>query len=381
MLLILREEIICAIVLIFLIFYYLVNKVKDKDMLFLKISLLALVYVFFDAVTVITVNNRNLVSDELNRFLHICFYITGLLFSIWFYNYVVQLTIRYKYVRKMKTAGYLIFVAFILSLLFLPMEYVEGRGTHYSYGPLAILGYALFLLYCTASVVMLLMKRKKLDKRIRRSLLPMLIAMYIAVIIQAIIPELLMTGGNATLICIALFVALDNPDKDFMKQALWDFSTGLNNRNCYNRDIAKYVDQAEIKKRSRTIGFVVADMNYLKTINDKYGHTEGDKLLAAAADVLRTHLKSAENIYRLGGDEFTAIYLSTEDSVVLKEISDVQAACSLVNISSIPLSIAMGYASGVMGKDIPEIFGLADQRMYENKLEIKKANPHLSPDR
>ena len=381
MLLILREEIICAIVLIFLIFYYLVNKVKDKDMLFLKISLLALVYVFFDAVTVITVNNRNLVSDELNRFLHICFYITGLLFSIWFYNYVVQLTIRYKYIRKMKTAGYLIFVAFILSLLFLPMEYVEGRGTHYSYGPLAILGYALFLLYCTASVVMLLMKRKKLDKRIRRSLLPMLIAMYIAVIIQAIIPELLMTGGNATLICIALFVALDNPDKDFMKQALWDFSTGLNNRNCYNRDIAKYVDQAEIKKRSRTIGFVVADMNYLKTINDKYGHTEGDKLLAAAADVLRTHLKSAENIYRLGGDEFTAIYLSTEDSVVLKEISDVQAACSLVNISSIPLSIAMGYASGVMGKDIPEIFGLADQRMYENKLEIKKANPHLSPDR
>ena len=381
MLLILREEIICAIILIFLIFYYLINKVKDKDMLFLKISLLALVHIFFDAITVITVNNRDAVSDTINRLLHIGFYITGLLFSIWFYNYIIQLTVRYKYVRKMKNIGYVIFILFVVSLLFLPMEYVEGNGTNYSYGPLAILGYALFLLYCTTCVIMLFIGRKKLDKRVRRSLTPMLLAMYIAVIMQAIIPELLMTGGNVTLICIALFVALDNPDKDFMKQALWDFSTGLNNRNCYNRDIAKYVDQAEGKKRSKKIGFVVCDMNYLKTINDQYGHAEGDKLLAAAAETLRTHLKSAENVYRLGGDEFVAVYLSPEDSVVATEIENVQTACASVNISIIPLSIAMGYASGQISENIDSIFKQADQNMYEHKIQIKKATPHLSPFR
>lgn len=73
------------------------------------------------------------------------------------------------------------------------MEYVEGNGTNYSYGPLAILGYALFLLYCTACVILLFIGRKNLDKRVRCSLAPMLIAMYIAVIMQAIIPDLLMT--------------------------------------------------------------------------------------------------------------------------------------------------------------------------------------------
>ena len=45
-------------------------------------------------------------------------------------------------------------------MLFLPMEYVEGKGTNYSYSPLAILGYSLFLLFCTASLILILMRRK-----------------------------------------------------------------------------------------------------------------------------------------------------------------------------------------------------------------------------
>ncbi len=381
MLLILREEIICAIVLVFLIFYYLVNKVKDKEMLFLKISCSALIYVIFDILTVITVNNRDTVPDPVNRALHICFYITGLLFAMLFYHYISGLAVRYKYVHTLKNVGYGIFVAFALLLLFLPMEYESGKGTDYSYGPLAILGYALFLLYCTACLVMLLAAWKKLDRKIRRTLVPMLLAMYAAVIMQAFIPELLMTGGNATIICIALFVALDNPDKDYMKQALWDLPTGLSNRNCYNKDIARYAEEGGRKKKHRQIGFVVADLNYLKTVNDQYGHAEGDNLIAAAANVLHTHLKSAENVYRLGGDEFVAVYLSVHTAAMEAEMKNVEEACAACSVGPVPLSIAMGCASGRMDGDIDSIFQQADQRMYEHKQQIKKAAPHLSPFR
>ncbi|MBQ4565975.1 MAG: GGDEF domain-containing protein [Oscillospiraceae bacterium] len=381
MLLILREELICVIILVFLIFYYVVNKVKDKEMLFLKISCSALINIIFDILTVITVNNRDTVPDPINRALHICFYITGLLFAMLFYHYIIQLTVRYKYVHTLKNVGYGIFVAFAFLLLFLPMEYETGKGTDYSYGPLAFLGYALFLLYCTACLVMLLAARKRLDQRIRRALIPMLVAMYVAVILQAMIPELLMTGGIATIICIALFVALDNPDKDYMKQALWDLPTGLNNRNCYNRDLARYTEQGGWKKGPRQIGFVVADLNYLKTVNDQHGHAEGDKLIAAAAGVLRTHLKSAEKVYRLGGDEFVAIYLSLDDRTPVAEMEKVLEACAAADIGPVPLSIAMGYASGPVDGDIDSIFQQADQRMYEHKLQIKQAAPHLSPFR
>lgn len=381
MLLILREEIICAVILLFLIFYYSINKVKDKEMLFLKLSCLALAHVFFDIITVITVNNRTVVSDEVNRFLHIGFYITGLLFSMWFYNYIVQLFARYKYARMLKIVGYGALAFFVLLLLFLPMEYERGMGTDYSYGPLAIVGYALFLLYCTACFAMLLIARKRLELRVRRALIPMLAIMYVAVILQAVIPELLMTGGNVTLICIGMFVALDNPDKDFMKQALWDFPTGLKNRNCYNRDIVKYAEREAGKKDPRRIGFIVADMNYLKTVNDNYGHSEGARLIAAAADVLREYLKTAENIYRLGGDEFVAVYLSPDDRTIAAAMEKVTLACAKATQYAVPLSLAMGYASGNILKDVNTIFQQADQQMYENKMRIKQAAPHLSPSR
>ena len=61
------------------------------------------------------------------------------------------------------------------------------------------------------------------------------------------------------------------------------------------------------------------------------------------------------------------------------EIENVQNACAAVTDSAIPLSIAMGYASGRMDEAISSIFQTADQRMYEHKLQIKQAAPHLSP--
>jgi hypothetical protein len=89
-------------------------------MLFLKLSGLALCHVIFDIITVITVNNREVVPEPVNRFFHICFYVTGILFAMWFYNYVVQLTVRYKYVRRIKTAGYIIFVLSYCCFCFFP---------------------------------------------------------------------------------------------------------------------------------------------------------------------------------------------------------------------------------------------------------------------
>ena len=118
----LRREIVCAIILLFLISYYCINKIKDKEMLFLKLAAVALAHIIFDMATVITVNNLDVVPDAVNRFLHIGFYITAILFVIWFYNYVVQLTAHYSYMRRLKRIGYLLLGAFTLLLLFLPME-------------------------------------------------------------------------------------------------------------------------------------------------------------------------------------------------------------------------------------------------------------------
>ena len=109
-------------------------------------------------------------------------------------------------------------------------------------------------------------------------------------------------------------------------------------------------------------------MNYLKIVNDQFGHTEGDKLLITAATILREQLKSAENIYRLGGDEFVAIYLSPDEHIVQQEMENVNHICLASKSQTIPLRSAMEYASGNISEIINSIIG--------NGFELKRFDEH-----
>lgn len=375
MILVLREEIVCSIILVFLIFYYSINKVKDKEKPFLVVVCFGLLHVIFDMVTVITVNNLDTVPPVINELLHVAFYITGILFIIGFCNYIINIAGKDGLTGRGRYILYIPLVFFVVLMVFLPMQYVEGNGTNYSYGPLAFVGYGLFVIYCIACLGILIAVRNRLEKRIKHALIPLIIVMFGAVMVQALIPELLMTGGNVTIICIGMFVALDNPDKDFMEQALWDFPTRLKNRNCYNRDVEKYIQRFSGKKRGgkHKIGFVVADLNYLKRTNDEFGHKAGDMLIAAAAATLREHLKHAENVYRIGGDEFVGVYLDVADKKVEEDMANVKSAADKAVGLAVPLKIAMGYDAGDISGDVDRIFKEADSLMYEDKGEMKRA--------
>lgn len=377
MLLILREEIICLVILTFLLFYYATNKIKEKGKYFFRLIGIAMAHVLFDIVTILTVNHRDIVPDPLNRLAHILFYLAGILFAYQFYVYTLRICALFKRATLMTHLGAIPLLIFSVFLLGLPMEYVEGNGTHYSYGPLAFLGYGVFFFYCIVILLLLLCSRKKIEPRVQWAIIPMIFAMCLSVLAQMLIPELLMTSAAITFVCIGMFVALDNPDKAYKEQALWDFLTGLKNRNCFDKDLTMYHERFAGKQNRRRIGFLIADLNYLKIANDKYGHAEGDRLLSAAADALRDHLKQAEHIYRIGGDEFVAIYLSPNDNAVADEIEAVYTACAENRGLAVPLSIAIGYASGIADENLDLILRTADQRMYLHKNETKKIQKQI----
>jgi len=374
MLLIVREEIISLIILIFITSYYVINKQKDKNNHFLTIMLTAIAHVALDLITVITVNNRDVVPDVLNRTLHILYYMSGILFSRAFYRYILNLSGLYQnrwlYILRSNIP---IFIFFTI-MLFLPIEYRTGNGTDYSYGLVLFIGYGIFAIYCIISFFVLICFKNKFEKRVRRAVIPMVTVMAVAVSIQAFVPELLMTGGGLTFICIGIFVSLDNPDIDFKKHALWDFLTGLKNQNSYKKDIGIYKNRSKFKKKQQTISIVVADLNSLKYINDNYGHDEGDRLIAAAGSVLKDNLVSAEDVYRLGGDEFSAVFLNIDKDIIAAEIEAVKKACKANNDFVVPLSIAIGCASGVLDENADKIFNLADKNMYLNKIQMKQMN-------
>ncbi len=374
--LIIREEIVCMLVLIFLISYKAFHHVKGTDATFIRVALFGLGHVIFDLITVITVNNLDTVPYYLNKILHFIFYYFGMMFTMEFYNYVIKLTMPLNLRRRFRIIGYIPLTIFVILTFILPIEYVEGNGTNYSYGPLAISGYGIFMVYCIACLVISISKVGRLDINVKFAVLPTTILLIVMVVSQAIIPELLLTGAGITIVCIGLFVTVNDPAKTFKEQAYWDTATNVKNKNGFEMQIEHMKKKYQSKKI--IVGFIIGDLNGLKVINDNYGHAEGDKLIRAAAEVLLENLKSAYGVYRIGGDEFAVIYISPKVDIVTAEIENVRVACTRYNGSPIPLSIALGYASGSFSEGYIDIYNEADGIMYKDKEAIKIAHPELS---
>lgn len=374
-LLILREEIVCAVVISFILWYTSVYRIKTDNNCFMRILIYALGHVIFDIITVLTVNNIDVVPKRINDLCYIMFYAFGIAFIMAYYEYIVLRVTPRRFRRIVLGFKYVPAAVYIIFAYFFPVEYVSGRGTNYSYGPLAFMGYGVFVVYGIVSCVLVMISHRKLERRKKLTLYPMTFFLVILILLQAVIPELLMTSAAITFVCLGLFASFNNPAQEYKEQAFWDAATGIKNKNAYQTEMEQL--EKRFAKKKTTIGFLLCDMNGLKIINDRYGHIEGDKLIRAATTTLNTYLEKAYNVYRVGGDEFVAIYLSPNEADVKKDIERVRKACELYHDSPMPLSMAMGYASGEFSMQYKDIYKEADIRMYEDKVSIKKNHPEL----
>lgn len=374
-LLILREEFVCLVVVVFILCYTAIYKIKTDNNTFFRILIYALGHIVFDIVTVIMVNKLDTVPAGINAMCHIFFYAFSIAFTMAYYEYIVLLTASKKVQKIARVFKWIPATVFAASAFVFPVEYVEGRGTNYSYGSLIFVGYGAFVVYCIVCFVLVVSNHKKLERKKKFTLYPMTGLMILVIVIQALVPELLMTSAAITFVCLGLFATFNNPAKEYREQVYWDAATGIKNKNGYKLQLEQM--EKKYAKKKASVGFVICDMNGLKVINDKFGHIEGDKLLRAAAGILNDNMQHAVDVYRVGGDEFVAIYISPKDEVVRADMDKVRRACEAYKDSPIILSIAMGYASGEYSPEYQKIYNVADEEMYLNKAEIKKLHPEL----
>ena len=139
-----------------------------------------------------------------------------------------------------------------------------------------------------------------------------------------------------------------------------DMLTGVMNRNEMNNYIDRLREEEDQKKE--TIGIIFADLNGLKRVNDRYGHTAGDDVLKEAADVLKDIFNVSE-IFRAGGDEFTIISTGLTKEELERKTEEIRAAEEKYE----KLSFALGNCLADEETDILTALRLADERMYEDK--------------
>ncbi|WP_405324357.1 diguanylate cyclase domain-containing protein [Fibrobacter sp.] len=147
-----------------------------------------------------------------------------------------------------------------------------------------------------------------------------------------------------------------------------DLLTGVKNRNAMNNRVIQIASGRERKPMS--YGIIFADLNSLKTVNDKIGHNAGDKLLVDAAEILKTTF-SKSDIYRAGGDEFLIIDMETPKDVLSSKVETLQKKSDDPN----NISFAIGFYYEENGGDIRAAMHEADSRMYEDKKAFYDRHP------
>ena len=125
---------------------------------------------------------------------------------------------------------------------------------------------------------------------------------------------------------------------------------------------------------------MIFDLDNFKQVNDIYGHSMGDKFLAAFADVIRRNIRAQDVIVRIGGDEFMGFFGNMNEQNALNSLHQrlngqlLKEAVKLTGDGfAIPLSISIGAALvPEHGRDYEMLFPLADSALYKVKQSGKK---------
>ncbi len=166
-----------------------------------------------------------------------------------------------------------------------------------------------------------------------------------------------------------------------------DELTGLMNRRGIADEMGAFFKEALFAQEHPEMrkGVVIADFSVIfidgdnfKSVNDTYGHDEGDRVLKAIAKVLQDHARGIDAVGRLGGEEFVVGLLgATEDDAYAKAEVLRKFITKEVHIAKErKMTVSVGVASLHHSKaqTLTELIEYADKAMYEAKTNRGKDN-------
>lgn len=165
--------------------------------------------------------------------------------------------------------------------------------------------------------------------------------------------------------------ALESAKFSLLKAAKYDHLTGLCNRSVFMENMEKKIE----KKEEFTL--VLYDIDHFKNINDTLGHNNGDIVLREMAERVRKLCDEKFSVYRLAGDEFTAIINDTDREVIIKYLEGIQKVFhEAVILEKKEYYIHSSIGVAMYPKDAlnqTDLVAAADKAMYEVKKNGRNA--------
>jgi diguanylate cyclase (GGDEF)-like protein len=151
------------------------------------------------------------------------------------------------------------------------------------------------------------------------------------------------------------------------REAGTDSLTGLANRQEFERQVGRLVAGAQ--RHHRPLALALIDLDGLKEINDGWGHAAGDRALQRVAQTLLNAVRETDVCGRIGGDEFALAMPESTVEQATEVVRRIQAAVERIRAPEFdaPLRLSVGVAGWKPAMVWPELFRLADQRLYREK--------------
>ena len=259
--------------------------------------------------------------------------------------------------------GILLFINLFTGFLFS----VDADGTYHrgSFFILTyILSYSYVLIAYIRTICGMLDKSYTGDRNTLRLLVIFPAAPGAAGIFQFIYPRLPIACGVLAITTLLLYL-------NWIDQLIsLDPLTGLNNR----KQLGHFYDHwTKNHSEGDTINVLMIDANKFKSINDTYGHVEGDRALKNIAESLKLGCKGLPkraNIARYGGDEFAVLFEASNQDDIGHLIDSIRQQLADINErTKVPfeLTVSIGSASSDGTLSLKELIDKADEAMYEEK--------------
>lgn len=154
-----------------------------------------------------------------------------------------------------------------------------------------------------------------------------------------------------------------------------DALTGVYNRRGFYEMAAKMVHNKS--NQGKKLILIFADLDNLKSINDKLGHEEGDFAIRSVAAVLTDSMRSTDIVARIGGDEFVAMAaaeLDTDGEMIKQRIKTLMKEFNDRSEKNYYIDASVGYSEFLCKDDIvlEEYLSQADEKLYEDKQKKRK---------
>jgi diguanylate cyclase (GGDEF)-like protein len=316
--------------LVVLIAYSRLDRREPLNRIFLTVSLIIVVQLLFETLTCIINRRPELWLIPISVILHVLLFIANPILT-YFWHLLVKTLVGLHTEKGWAAKGNIlllipVLVSSVLALLspvYRLVFYISSDNVYHR-GPYFSMAAAITFFYVVYGLILIVKNRSRM---VKEEFIPLCIFGIFPIIgglVQTLYygPLLMLSGTAFSLVIVYIFLQ--------QRMVHLDPLTGAWNRQSFDY----YISQRLRQKDRKAFALIYLDIDWLKRINDQYGHAEGDFAIKTAIAIIKGIIRKSDIVARVGGDEFIIVLDAATKDTLEKTIRRISAAFAEYNAAS-----------------------------------------------